>query len=194
MTRNAGGGFAFKMAHYTCIGDNGTASIIGKCGIEKDDARMEALGSFDELNAMIGVAAAFSSSDGTAKLLEVIQDDIHTICAEIATAGENLPKITATHVESVERLIEEAERRIEPQKSFILPGGSKEAAMLHLARTIARRAERQLVALSKTEEVSQSLLRYANRLSSLFHIMARIENKRQDVPEEKPVYRYYSSP
>ncbi len=180
------------MAFYTCSGDNGTTSIIGKCGIEKDDSRIEALGSFDELNAAVGVAATFSTSTDTISLLKAVQDDLHTICAEIAAAVDNMPKITEQHVERMEKVIDDAEKYLEPQKSFIIPGGSKEAALLQLARTIARRAERQLVNFSKKEEISPSLLKYANRLSSLFHVMARVENKRQNVAEEKPVYKYYN--
>ena len=180
------------MACYTCTGDNGTTSIIGKCGIEKDNSRIEALGSFDELNAAVGVAATFSSSQDTIRILKIAQDDIHTICAEIAAAVNNMPKITESHVERIEMIIDDAEKYLEPQRSFILPGGSKEAALLQLARTVARRAERQLVKLSKTEEINPSLLKYANRLSSLFHAMARVENKRQNVAEEKPTYQYYT--
>lgn len=180
------------MGAYTCIGDNGTTSIIGRCCIEKDDVRIEALGSFDELNAIVGVAATFTTSEDTIRLLKLVQDDLHTICAETAAAIDNMPKITERHVEAVEMVIDDAEKFLEPQKSFILPGGSKEAALLQLARTVARRAERQLVKLAKTEEVNPFLLKYMNRLSSLFHVMARVENKRQNVAEEKPTYKYYS--
>ena len=181
------------MACYTCTGDNGTTSIIGKCGIEKDDSMIEALGSFDELNAAVGVVATFSASPDTIKLLKMVQDDMHTVCAEIAAAAGNMPRVTESHIERIEKTIDDAEKYLEPQKSFILPGGSKEAALLQLARTIARRAERQLVKLSKTEEVNPCLLKYSNRLSSLFHVMARVENKRQNEAEEKPVYTYYNS-
>ena len=181
------------MACYTCSGDNGTTSIIGRCNIDKDDARIEVLGSYDELNSALGMAAAFSESEDTIRVLKSLQDDMHTICAEIAAAVDNMPKITGSHVERIEQIIEDAEKYLEPQRTFILPGGSKEAALLQLARTIARRAERQLVKLSKTEEINPYLLKYANRLSSLFHVMARVENKRQNVAEEKPVYQYYKS-
>lgn len=180
------------MACYTCSGDDGTTSIIGRCNIEKDDARIEVLGCFDELNAVVGVAETFSDSEDAISLLKTVQDDIHTICAELAAAIENLPRITEKHVERIEKIIDDAESFLEPQRSFIFPGGNKEAALLHLARTVSRRAERQLVRLAKTEEVNPFLLKYANRLSSLFHVMARVENKKANVREEKPSYKYYN--
>lgn len=175
-----------------CTGDKGTTSIIGRCGINKDDARIEALGSFDELNATVGVVIAFSDSAETANALKPVQDDIHTACAELARAAENTPRITEQHVKRVEGMIATAERYIEPQKSFLLPGGSREAALLHLARTVARRAERQLVKLANTTEINPLLLKYANRLSSLFHIMARVENKLSNVAEENPKYEFWN--
>ncbi|MBI3036349.1 cob(I)yrinic acid a,c-diamide adenosyltransferase [Candidatus Woesearchaeota archaeon] len=180
------------MACYTCIGDDGTTSIIGRCNIEKDDTRIEVLGCFDELNAVVGVAGTFSDSEDAMSLLKTVQDDIHTICAEIAAVIDNMPRITEKHVERIEKIIDDAERSLEPQRSFIFPGGNKEAALLHLARTVSRRAERQLVRLAKKEETNPFLLKYANRLSSLFHVMARVENKKGNIKEEKPTYKYYN--
>lgn len=190
-TRNAAGAFACKMPLYTGTGDKGTTSIIGKCNINKNDARIEAIGCFDELNATIGVVMAFSGSGSTIETLRVVQDDMHTICAELAAAVENLPSITENHVKRIENFIAEAEKYVEPQKSFFLPGGNKEAALLQLARTVARRAERNLVGLSEEAEVNPLLLKYANRLSSLFHVMARVENKLNNVAEEKPKYEFW---
>ena len=180
------------MGCYTCTGDDGTTCILGRYDIDKDDERIEALGCFDELNSAIGVATAFSKSEDTVNLLKSVQDDVHTICAELAAAIDNMPKITEKHVERIEKIMDDAEKFLEPQRSFIFPGGSKEAALLHLARTTARRAERQLVKLAKTIEINPLLLKYSNRLSSLFHVMARVENNRQDVTEEKPSYKYYN--
>ncbi len=179
------------MTFYTGAGDKGTTSIIGRCGINKDDARIETLGCFDELNAIIGVAIAFSDSAGTISALKSVQDDLHTACAELAAAVENMPRITEKHVSRVEGMIAEAEKYVEPQKSFILPGGEREAALLHLARTVARRAERQLVRMAKSADVNSLLLKYTNRLSSLFHIMARVENKLNNIAEEKPKYEFW---
>jgi cob(I)alamin adenosyltransferase len=90
----------------------------------------------------------------------------------------------------LERIILKAQIMLEARNSFVLPGGSKEAALMHLGRTAARRAERQLVKLSKTNGVSAFLLSYANRLSSFFYIMALLENKRSGIAEKKPVYRF----
>ncbi len=179
------------MAFYTGAGDKGTTSIIGRCNIEKDDARIEALGSFDELNATVGVVIAFSDSANVIKALKLIQDDLHTACAELAASVEKMPRITEQHVKRIESMIAEAEKYIEPQRAFVLPGGNREAALLHLARTVTRRAERQLVRLAKTVEVNPMLLKHANRLSSLFHIMARVENKLNNVAEENPKYEFW---
>ena len=180
-----------KMTFYTGAGDKGTTSIIGRCNITKDDARIEALGCFDELNATVGVVIAFSDSADTIRALKLVQDDLHTICAELAAAVENMPQITDSHVRRIESLIAEAEKYVEPQRSFVLPGGNREAALLHLARTVSRRAERQLVTLSKETQVNQFLLKYSNRLSSLFHIMARVENKLNNIAEENPKYDFW---
>ncbi|MBI2141190.1 cob(I)yrinic acid a,c-diamide adenosyltransferase [Candidatus Woesearchaeota archaeon] len=179
------------MALYTGKGDNGTTCLLGKTGVEKDDDRIEALGTYDELNSVIGVVGAFAGSDDTVRILKSAQDDIHTICAELGAAVETVPKITEKHVERIEKIIAECERFVEPQHSFLLPGGSKEAALLHLSRTVSRRAERQLVRLAKSAEVNPLLLKYANRLSSLLHIMARVENRRRSITEEKPNYEYW---
>ncbi len=189
--KGAAGASVCKMAHYTGTGDRGTTSIIGRCGINKDDSRIEALGCFDELNATVGVAIAFSDSASAISALKSVQDDLHTACAELAAAVENMPHITEKHVKRVEGMIAEAEKYVEPQRSFVLPGGDREAALLHLARTVARRAERQLVRLAKSTEVNPLLLKYANRLSSLFHVLARVENKLNNVAEEKPKYEFW---
>ncbi len=191
MRKAAGGASVCKMAHYTGTGDKGTTSIIGRCGINKDDARIEALGGFDELNATVGVVISFSDSAETIKALKTVQDDLHTACAELAAAVQNMPRITEKHVQRVEGMIAEAEKYIEPQRSFVLPGGNREAALLHLARTVARRAERQLVRLSKETEINPLLLKYSNRLSSLFHVLARVENKLSNVAEENPKYNFW---
>ncbi len=180
------------MGCYTCTGDDGTTCILGKYDIDKDDERIEALGCFDELNAVVGIVAAFSKSEDALGLLKSIQDDVHTICAELAAELSGMPRITEKHVERIEKVIDDAEKFLEPQRSFIFPGGGSEAALLHFARTVARRAERQLVRLAKTTTINPLLLKYANRLSSLFHVMARVENKKADVKEEKPSYKYYN--
>ncbi len=179
------------MTHYTCTSYKGATSIIGKCNIGKDDARIEALGSFDELNATIGVVIAFSDSANANKVLKLVQNDMHTACAELAASVEKRPCITEQHVKRIESIIAEAEKYIEPQRLFVLPGGNREAALLHLARTVARGAERQLVRLAKTSEVNPMLLKYTNRLSSLFHVMARVENKLNNVAEENPKYEFW---
>lgn len=181
------------MPFYTGCGDKGATCVLGKHSIEKDDTRIEALGCYDELNSALGVAAAFSESEDTRRVLQSLQDDMHTLCAEIGSDISGGPQITESHVRMVEELIEGYELVLKPQRPlyFVLPGETKEAALLHLARAIARRAERQLVRLSKTQPARPILLTYANRISSLLYIMARAENKRHNVTEKKPEYKFW---
>jgi cob(I)alamin adenosyltransferase len=180
---------------FTGKGDAGKTCILGKDFIDKSDARVEALGCFDELNAVIGVCAAFSDSTETVRVLKSVQDDMHTICAELGSEIEKKPRVTVKHVEFVEKIIEDCEKYVDFKTPyhFVIPGGSKEAATLHLARAVARRAERELVRLSRTLEINPLLLKYANRLSSLFYIMARTSNKNSNVKEERPTYKYYGN-
>ena len=180
-------------ASYTGKGDRRETCLLGRTGVGKDDARIEALGCYDELNSAIGVAAAFSESEDTAKALKSLQDDMHTICAELGSASEGVPIVTDSHLKIVEMMITECESFVGQPKHFhfVLPGETKTAALLHMARAVSRRAERNLVRLSKTTEVSQNLLSYANRISSLLYIMARVENKRHSVQEKQPDYKFW---
>lgn len=182
-----------KMAHYTGKGDSGTTTIIGTSGLSKDDVRIEVLGSYDELNAALGVAAAFSESTDAVRMLKSLQDDMHTICAELGRVMDDGPRITGQHTHMVEGLIKECERIAEQRKPFhfVLPGETKAAALLHSARTVSRRAERDLVRLSRTTMINPLLLTYANRLSSLLYIMARVDNKRHNIEEKQPSYKFW---
>jgi ATP:cob(I)alamin adenosyltransferase len=175
----------------SCITRNGDCGVTScNCLVGKDDVLVETLGCYDELNATIGVISAFSRFKDTKQLLNSVQDDIHTICAEIAEATEKTPRINNKHIEQLEKMISKAETMLETRKSFVVPGGSREAALMHLGRTAARRAERQLVKLSKTKVISSVLLSYANRISSFFYVMSLLENKRNGITEKKPVYRF----
>jgi cob(I)alamin adenosyltransferase len=179
-----------KMTCYTRSGDSGNTCVIGT-RVDKGHDRLEAIGTFDELNAALGAAVAFSESADTRTAIETVQNDLFTLCSELATISDEIPtpKITATHVYEMEQRIDRLESQLPAQDKFIIPGGTKAASLLQLARTVTRRAERSLVRLKKETEVSPELLKYANRLSSLLYMLARMENRNNDINEKNPVYR-----
>lgn len=171
---------------YTKTGDNGTTGLAGGKRVSKDSPLIEASGSLDELNAAIGSTRACSPPDNVDSLLEAIQNDLFTIGIQISTpedAGVRISGIGEEKIGNLEREIDALEDRLPPLKNFILPGGSQEAAFLHLARTIARRAERRCVALSRSAKVDPRILRYLNRLSDLLFLLARYVNHCRNVPD-----------
>ncbi|MBI4439212.1 cob(I)yrinic acid a,c-diamide adenosyltransferase [Candidatus Woesearchaeota archaeon] len=174
--------------YYTRAGDQGKTCILGKGRIGKDELEIEALGSFDELNSALGVTEAFCTENATKQTLTNLQNDLHTLCAEIS--GGSQPKITARHITALEEAIKRVEAQIGEQRSFLLPGGTKQAALMHLTRAIARRAERNLVKLSRKTRFRKEPLIYANRLSTLLYVLARLQNKESGEKEKSPNYRY----
>ena len=172
---------------YTKTGDDGTTGLVSGPRRTKDDLRVEAYGTIDEANSAIGLARLHTTSlpelDG---MLMLIQNDLFDLGADLATPDTGEPpayeplRIVETQVDRVERDIDQLNAALEPLKSFILPGGSPAAAHLHLARTIARRAERLMVALARTdgEIVSEAAMKYVNRLSDFLFVAARHANAR----------------
>ena len=168
---------------YTRTGDDGTTGLASGGRRLKSDIRVEAIGTVDELNGAIGIARLSTSGEADA-MLSRIQNDLFDLGADLAApeTGEPLGyerlAIVDSQVDRLEAEIDRMNDRLEPLKSFILPAGHAAAAHLHLARTIARRAERIMVALSKTqgELVSGPALRYVNRLSDHLFVAARIAN------------------
>lgn len=187
------------MKIYTRRGDQGRTGLFGGGRVPKHDARVEAYGTIDELNAVLGRVLLSVEDEGSRNRLALVQHDLFSIGAVLATPGEGLeerhphvPEIPASRVEEMERWIDEATDRVEPLKQFVLPGGARGAAELHVARTICRRAERRVVALAETEEVDGAILRYLNRLSDLLFAFARLENRKagtDDVIWQKPERR-----
>ncbi|MGQ5719578.1 cob(I)yrinic acid a,c-diamide adenosyltransferase [Pseudochrobactrum asaccharolyticum] len=179
---------------YTRTGDDGTTGLACGPRRRKDDLRIVACGDIDELNASIGLARLYTALilPEVDAILTRIQNDLFDLGADIATpdavsdsagaAAENLGyeplRIISTQVDRLEQEIDALNVQLEPLRSFILPGGSPAAAHLHMARTIARRAERSMVALAAQdgEIVSDPALRYINRLSDLLFVAARIGN------------------
>ncbi|MDR9774025.1 cob(I)yrinic acid a,c-diamide adenosyltransferase [Rhizobium hidalgonense] len=172
---------------YTKTGDDGTTGLVSGPPRTKDDLRVEAYGTIDEANSAIGLARLHTSGlPELDAMLMSIQNDLFDLGADLATpdTGETLAyeplRIVETQVDRVEHDIDQLNADLEPLKSFILPGGSPAAAHLHLARTIARRAERLMVALARIdgEIVSEPARKYVNRLSDFLFVAARHANNR----------------
>ena len=175
------------MKIYTRTGDDGTTGLLGPGRVRKSDPRVEAYGSVDELNAVLGQARAVDSSRWLADDLESIQSRLFTVGAELATLSEalrsELQRLAEDDIAGLERLIDRLEADLPPLTQFILPGGSMLAAQMHLARTVCRRAERRVVALAAESAVDPLIVRYLNRLADLLFVMARWCNHRSGVPE-----------
>jgi cob(I)alamin adenosyltransferase len=168
---------------YTRTGDGGTTHLIGG-RTSKADPQIEAIGTVDELNAAIGAALAFEVGMGTRGTLSRIQGELFTLGAELAVGpkpGRDVPKLGDEQITALEHDIDAATEQLAPLKNFVLPGGSKSAALLHVARAVCRRAERCVVTLGV--KARAELQRYLNRLSDLLFTLARAENARVGVAE-----------
>jgi cob(I)alamin adenosyltransferase len=173
---------------YTKTGDDGTTGLLGSGRLPKDDLRIEAYGTVDELNAALGVARASGLDAEADALVTDVQDDLFSVGAALADpdpAGPFHSRVGADRTERLERAIDAMEAGLPPLSRFILPGGTPAAAQLHLARTVARRAERWVVALShrEGEHVPAPLIVYLNRLSDLLFVLARAVNHRAGVAD-----------
>jgi cob(I)alamin adenosyltransferase len=172
---------------YTKTGDEGETSLFGGARVSKDVPRIEAFGTVDELNSVIGICRAVNPRREVGKILEQVQRDLFTLGAELATPGpvgkNRSARIKAPDIGRLERHIDAFDARIPALRKFILPGGNAPAAMMHLARTVCRRAERRVVALGRRERVSPAAIIYLNRLSDLLFVLARWENGRAGIPE-----------
>jgi cob(I)alamin adenosyltransferase len=172
---------------YTRTGDSGQTSLVGGTRVRKDDARVDAYGEVDELNALLGVACTSELDADLLGILSPIQRDLFALGAQLADPSEKLePTIVKAFVSDndvtrIEHAIDRFDVELPPLKRFILPGGSRAGAMLHLARTVCRRAERRMVALDPP--VDPVLLRYINRLSDLLFVLARVVNHRAGMSE-----------
>jgi cob(I)alamin adenosyltransferase len=183
------------MKIYTKAGDAGDTALYGGARVAKDAMRVEVYGTLDELNAALGVALAAlpERDEGLHGVLSARQAELFDLGAELATPPDRLDDklarklhlADAAQVEGLEAIIDRYEAQLAPLRSFILPGGAAAAAALHLARTIARRAERRAVTLAGREQVNPEVIRYLNRLSDLLFVLARTANRLsgvQDIP------------
>lgn len=167
---------------YTRRGDDGYTGLLGPERVPKYDPRPEAYGAVDEVQAAIGLARASGITARAAEILLAVQRDLYGLMAELAAAGEAespfAGKITPQHVVQLERWISELEKQVHMPKEFVIPGDSRAGAALHLARTIARRAERRAVRLAHDGLLgNHQVLRYLNRLSSLLFVLAYSEDQ-----------------
>ncbi len=176
------------MKIYTKTGDSGETGLFDGTRVPKSDARVDAYGEIDELNACLGVARAHLDDEALGGELAQIQKDLFALGARLADPSAKMAArvtkaaITPEDIARLERLIDRADAELPPLRRFILPGGSDAGAALHLARTVCRRAERRMVSLG-AGEVERDLLVYVNRLSDLLFMLARLANQRAGVPE-----------
>ena len=171
---------------YTRAGDGGETSLGDGSRVRKTDPRIEAYGTVDELNSLLGLALAGQLPDEFRPWLEEIQNDLFDLGADLSVppGGERERlRVTEALVERLEELCDRVNERLEPLRSFVLPGGSEAAARLHVARAACRRAERLAVALADETPVTPAALAYLNRLSDLLFILARAANAESGTPE-----------
>jgi cob(I)alamin adenosyltransferase len=169
---------------YTKTGDDGTTSLFGGERVPKDALRIEAYGTVDELNSLLGLARAFGPPEQIDDIVRELQNELFTLGADLATpAAKMVRRIDADASALLERRIDRFDAELPPLKNFILPGGVQAAAVLHLARTVCRRAERLVVRLSRTEQDLGAVLVYLNRLSDLLFVLARATNALSNVKD-----------
>ncbi len=174
---------------YTGRGDEGKTDLRTMDRVSKASPRIEAYGTVDELNALVGAARPTGYDDVDDRLRE-IQNHLHVVQADFANPDpdEDDPVITESDHEELEDWIDALDEDLEPLDRFVLPSGSEPGKRLHHARAVCRRAERRAVAFAEAESINEHALVYLNRLSDLLFTMARLVNQREGVPEESPTY------
>jgi len=169
---------------YTRTGDAGETSLFGGTRVPKNDARIEAYGTVDELNSFLGVARASAIPSDVDGVLQQVQTDLFEIGAHLASPGTSrFPGVDLKRIEELESAIDAMEQELTPLTTFILPAGALAAAQLHVARTVCRRAERCVVALQDASPATQSTIAYLNRLSDYLFVAARFANLRAGVSD-----------
>jgi cob(I)alamin adenosyltransferase len=170
---------------YTRVGDKGETGLVGGKRVPKDSPRIDAYGTIDELNSIVGLARVFNEEDLDAgeahqfldRVLCQIQDELFDLGSELATPPEffqeGMYRVSQKEIDRIEKLIDQCQKDLEPLKSFILPGGGRVGAYLHQCRTVCRRTEREILRLSRAEEINHDAIKYMNRLSDLFFVLSR---------------------
>ncbi len=179
---------------YTRSGDQGDTGLVGGKRVPKDALRIEAYGTIDELNSIVGLARAFNNEapphaarDRLAEMLRRVQNELFDLGGELATPAESfyqgMFRVGAEDVAALEQLMDACQKDLEPLDSFVLPGGGLVSGFLHQCRTVCRRAERIVLRLQREEDIGPWPLRYLNRLSDLFFVLARWAGKHAGEPE-----------
>jgi cob(I)alamin adenosyltransferase len=180
---------------YTRTGDKGETALVGGKRVPKDSLRIEAYGTIDELNSVVGIARVFNEENLEAgeahrfldEVLCKLQDELFDLGSELATPPEffqeGMYRVGEDEIVRLEKLIDKCQEGLEPLNSFILPGGGRIGAYLHQCRTVCRRAEREILRLSREEEVNPNAIKYVNRLSDLFFVLSRWIAKQTGAPE-----------
>ena len=171
------------MKIYTKTGDDGKTSLFDNTRVWKSNGRIMSYGAIDELNSTLGIAISLDSDSKIKNILIKIQNDLFIVGSDLANPDMSNTKIRTTQkmVEFLEETIDNFEKDLADLNSFILPGGTLLASILHLSRTIARRAETYVVELSQNEQISKTASVYLNRLSDLLFVLARVSNKTKNV-------------
>ena len=173
---------------YTRKGDDGTTTLGNGQRLPKDSTRIASYGTIDELNSVIGIALSCDLSPKLAESLSLIQNELFHLGSDLCFPEKdklefNIPLIEKHHVNNLETIIDELNPLVGPLENFILPGGSSGSAYLHLARTVCRRAEREVTSLARNEAIGEFVLPYLNRLSDPLFVMSRYENKEKGFDE-----------
>jgi len=177
------------MKIYTKTGDRGETGLFGGERVSKNELRIEAYGTIDELNAFIGLAIIEVSDNSVKDLLQRIQNWLFSIGADLSTPDNektkklNVFRTPEEYFAYIEEEIDKYESKLAELRNFILPGGTKGAALLHICRTITRRAERMVVALNSTVKIGNNIVIFLNRLSDLFFVLARFDNAVTGTPD-----------
>ena len=170
---------------YTRTGDRGETALVGGKRVPKDSLRIEAYGTIDELNSTVGLARVFNEENIQAgeahqfldEVLCRLQDELFDLGSELATPPESfrpgMYQVSESEIDRLEKLIDKCQEDLEPLNSFILPGGGRIGAYLHKCRTVCRRAERDILRLSREQEINRYVIKYVNRLSDLFFVLSR---------------------
>lgn len=175
------------MKIYTKKGDSGDTSLFGGKRVSKSAQRIKAYGTVDEVNSFVGLAASYDLSQKGTTFLRKVQELLFILGADLATPPSSATRIDRIGEEDIaflEHAIDEMEEELKTLKNFILPGGSQPGAILHVARTVCRRAERAAVACQEGDNISDECIKFLNRLSDFFFVSARYENKNSGSREE----------
>jgi len=179
------------MKIYTKTGDKGETGLFGGERVSKNNLRLNAYGSIDELNSFLGLAVIEVTNNEIKNVLKDLQNKLFVLGSDLATPETeknkklNITRLPDSYSLETEQANDKYEAQLDELKNFILPGGSKGSALLHICRTISRRAEREVVALKNTEHIGENIVIFLNRLSDLFFVLSRFENKYSNIPDTK---------